>query len=319
MGVAVTGAAVFLTSPHSVVRAAGVVLLAAGSMGVGTNTHTSSHYATSNRMWVNELLTYFGYPFFLSLSATFWWRQHVTVHHTSPNVIGVDHDADLAPWLARTREQVEASSGVRRFYYAHLQWLALPLLLAFNGLNMTKTGWVHLLRSLADKSQRNRRHWLDLAAMVLHYVCFLILPALALGARPVFTLYLLRLLLEGYLMFAILAPGHFPAESVCLSQKPDAADYLLLQTLATNNFRVGPVGRLLCSGLQYQIEHHLFPGISHVYYPEVSKTVQHFCRRNGLPYRSYAWDTVLWKCLAMFRKPPQTVIALNSFLPSIQE
>jgi fatty acid desaturase len=285
-------------------------------MGVGTNTHTSSHYASSNRRWVNEFLTYFGYPFFLGLSATFWWRQHVTVHHTSPNVIGVDDDADLAPWLARTWDQVESSRGVRRFYYAHLQWLALPLLLAFNSLNMTKTGLLHLLRALADKPQRTRRHWLDLTAMVLHYVCLLILPALALGARPVLALYLLRLVLMGYLMFAVLAPGHFPTESVCLSQKPDATRYLLLQTLATNNFRVGPIGRLLCSGLQYQIEHHLFPGISHVYYPEASKTVQEFCYRNGLPYRSYAWDAILWKCLAMFRQPPRTVAALEP-LPRI--
>ena len=115
LSLAAVGAAVFLTSPHSLVRAAGLVLVVSGSMGVGTNTHTSSHYASSNRRWLNEFLTYFGYPFFLGLSATFWWRQHVTVHHTSPNVIGVDDDADLAPWLARTWDQVESSRGVRRF------------------------------------------------------------------------------------------------------------------------------------------------------------------------------------------------------------
>jgi len=75
------GVAVYFLQPAVLVRAAGVVLVVIGSMGVGTNTHTSSHYATSERNWLNEFLTYFGYPFFLGLSATWWWREHVVVHH----------------------------------------------------------------------------------------------------------------------------------------------------------------------------------------------------------------------------------------------
>jgi linoleoyl-CoA desaturase len=311
--VAVAGAAVFFTTPHFLIHAAALVLVVAGSMGVATNTHNSSHYATSRKMWLNELLTYFGYPFFLGLSATFWWRQHVVVHHTSPNVIGVDQDADLAPWIARTGDEVARSSGLRRFYYQHLQWLALPFLIAFNSFNMTRTGWLHLARCLSDPRCRTGKHTIDLASLVLHYACLLVLPALLLGWCPVVTLYLLRMVLMSYLMFAILAPGHFPAEAACLSREPDPSDYLRLQTSATVNFRVGWVGRLLCSGLQHQIEHHLFPGISYVYYPKVSVVLREFCRMHGLPYRSYQWDHVLYKCFATFRRPPATLSTLDAF------
>jgi linoleoyl-CoA desaturase len=312
LGMAAAGAAVFLTSPHLLVRAAAVVLVAAGSMGVATNTHNSSHYATSREMWLNELLTYLGYPFFLGLSATFWWHQHVAVHHTSPNVIGVDQDANLAPWIARTGDEVARSSGLRRFYYQRLQSLALPVIIAFNSFNMTKTGWLHLGRCLSDARCRTRKHALDLAALVLHYACLLLL-ALTLGWRPVLALCLLRMLLMSYLMFAILAPGHFPAEAACLSRQPDPADYLRLQTSATVNFRVGWVGRLLCCGLQHQIEHHLFPGISYIYLPRVSVVLREFCRKHGLPYRSYQWDHVLYKCFATFRRPPATLTTLDAF------
>ena len=311
--VATAGAAVLFTTPQPLIRAAALVLVVAGSMGVATNTHNSSHYATSRKMWLNELLTYFGYPFFLGLSATFWWHQHVAVHHTSPNVIGVDQDADLAPWIARTGDEVAGSSGLRRFYYEHLQWLALPLLIAFNSFNMTKTGWLHLGRCLSDPHRRTRKHALDLAALILHYVCLLVLPALLLGWRPVVALYLLRMVLMSYLMFAILAPGHFPAEAACFSHELDPSDYLRLQTSATVNFRVGWVGRLLCSGLQHQIEHHLFPGISYVYYPKISVVLREFCREQGLPYRSYQWDHVLYKCFATFRRPPATLSTLDAF------
>jgi linoleoyl-CoA desaturase len=147
--------------------------------------------------------------------------------------------------------------------------------------------------------------------LLLHYTCLLVLPMLILGVQAVLTLYLLRMVFMGYLMFAILAPGHFPAEAACLSRAPDPSDYVRLQTFATVNFRVGWIGRFLCSGLQYQIEHHLFPGIAYVYYPKVSGLLQEFCQTHGMPYRSYEWDHVLYKCLATFRRPPATLETLG--------
>ena len=84
VGLAVAGLILFFASDHLALKVAGMLISTAGSTGVGTNTHTSSHYATSERRWVNEALTFFGYPFFLGLSATFWWNKHVVVHHPAP-------------------------------------------------------------------------------------------------------------------------------------------------------------------------------------------------------------------------------------------
>jgi fatty acid desaturase len=281
-----------------------MVLVIAGSMGVGTNTHTSSHYGTSDRRWVNELLTYFGYPFFLGLSATYWWHSHVVVHHPAPNIIGVDDDADLLPWFTRTRDELIRRTGWRRFYHERLQWLLLPLILLGNGLNMQKTGWQFVLRHLRDKRVRRARHWLDLASLCLHYVLLLVVPALLFGIKPVLTFYAIRLVLMGYAMFAVLAPGHFPSEAVCINKDDRPSDFIQLQTAGTVNFRAGWIGSFICSGLQYQIEHHLFPNLSHVHYPQVSKVVKNYCREHGLPYRCFHWDVALWKCVSTLRRPP---------------
>ena len=54
------GIALFVATGRLPVRAAGLWLATLGTMGVATNSHTSSHYATSNKAWVNELLSYFG-------------------------------------------------------------------------------------------------------------------------------------------------------------------------------------------------------------------------------------------------------------------
>jgi fatty acid desaturase len=75
---------------------------------------------------------------------------------------------------------------------------------------------------------------------------------------------------------------------------------VLRQTATTVNFRTGPIGRFLCSGVEYQIEHHLFPRISHVYYPELSPLVEQFCRERNYPYRTLGWFEAIWKSLATF-------------------
>jgi linoleoyl-CoA desaturase len=304
LAVMLAGIWAFVVFDNLLVRICAIYISTLGSMGVSTNTHTSSHYATSRKRWVNEFLTYFGYPFFGGMSACYWWHKHVVVHHPAPNVIGVDGDVDLLPYFARTREEVLRTSGARRFYYERIQWLAFPLAVAFIGFNMQAAGWRWLLSSLRHSDGPKRKEWLDLFALVMHYVVWVGLPMLFFPPLHVLEFYCLRIGLMGFALFAVLAPGHFPAEAVCVSGEEKDGDYFLLQTAATVNFRTRPLGRLLCSGLEYQIEHHLFPNLSHVYYPELSVVIREYCETHGFPYRSYSWPRVLWKSWLTLQSPP---------------
>jgi fatty acid desaturase len=287
-----------------------MIISTAGSMGVLTNTHTSSHYATSKRRWINQLLTFLGYPAFIGVSACYWWHKHVALHHPAPNVVGFDSDVDLSPWFARTKDEVEHSSGWRRVYYDKFQLFFLPLAMALIVFNMQISGWRNLLTGLQQTGNK-RKEWIDFAAVLSHYVLWIVIPMLFFPPLHVLGFYALRVGLVGYTMFAVLAPGHFPLEAVCLKHDGQKRDRLLLQTAATVNFQTGVVGRLLCSGLEYQIEHHLFPGISHVYYRKMAPLVREFCRAEGLPYRSYQWDVALWKCLRAFQSPPMILTDLE--------
>jgi len=302
LALCLAGIVLFLVSEGPLVRACGMLVSTAGSLGVATNTHTSSHQATSRRPWLNELLTYFGCPFFLGFSATYWWHKHLALHHPTPNVVGRDQDMDLWPWFALTEQEVSRAAGLRRSYYERWQWLAFPLLVALNGFNMQRAGLAHLAG--AWRSGRFRRaHLVDAAALWAHLVAWVAVPALWFPLPDVVGFYLLRIGLLGYAMFAVFAPGHYPAEAARVELPAARSDLALLQTSTTLNFRGGWLARLFCSGLDYQIEHHLFPGIPHTQYRKMSPLVRRFCEEQGLPYRSLPWGEALLKSWMVLRNP----------------
>lgn len=307
------GIVIFVTSNNFLIQALGILLSTIGSLGVATNTHTSSHYATSDKKWVNELLTYFGYPLFLGLSATYWWHKHVVLHHPTPNIMGVDEDADIMPWFALNEDQVNQTSGIMSVYYKNLQWIVFPLALALNGFSVQKDGWLHLMRQLRDPILRKTAHWLDLVILLLHWTVWLFIPMVFLPATAVLSFYALRIGLMGYAMYFAFAPAHYPTEAICAQSHNATADYIMRQTTTTINFKWGFICRFLCSGVDYQIEHHLFPDISHVYYPQISQLVEQFCQKNGYPYRTLSWGTAIWKSWMVLRSPKQVATNIDVF------
>ena len=77
------------------------------------------------------------------------------------------------------------------------------------------------------------------------------------------------------------------------------------------NFDGGWLAKWTCSGLQYQVEHHLFPTLSHVQLERASPLIQEFCRQHGLPYHTMSWPKVLWRAWAVLLDPPRTVPELS--------
>lgn len=296
------GIALFLAVDHWLVRVAALLLSTYGGLGLATNTHTSSHNATTRSMALNRALTYFGYTFFFGTSAHYWWNKHCVVHHPAPNVVEVDDDAELMPFFALNEREFAASRGLARCFY-RIQWICIPFVLALNTLFTEYQGYRYLLPILADPRRRRSGHWLDLGVLVLHVVAWIAAPMLFFSPGHVLAFYGLRNALMGYAMFAAFAPAHFPDEAVFIDRSQLVDDYLLRQTATTVNFRTGFFGRLACTGVDFQIEHHLFPGVPPVFYPEMSRVVEAFCRRHGYPYRTLGWWEAIWKSLVTFYRP----------------
>src|SRR5258708_10056310 len=149
--------------------------------------------------------------------------------------------------------------------------------------------------------------------MLAHLAVGLILPMFFFPPLAVLGFYALRVSAIGCVLFAVLAPGHYPAAAVCLDgSQRDAGDFWLRQLACTANFRTGFFGRVLCSGLDQQIEHHLFPTLSHLQLPRARPLVRAFCARTGLPYNELSWARAIWESYRVFLKPKPVLADVES-------
>ncbi len=272
---------------------------------VSTAGHTASHRGMSERGFVNELVLHLSYPLLLGLSARYWMWSHVRVHHPAPNHVGIDRDCDLRPMFALNEEHVAERSPLGR-RWAAAQGFLLPILLPLNGFGIQIQGVRALGRELST-SDRCGRSFLDAALLLAHVGLFVALPCLVLSPATVLTVYALRTSIVGIALFAILAPGHYPADAACVDRGATSLDFARRQVVTTIDFRTGAVGRMLCNGLEYQIEHHLFPTIHHRHLPEVARRVEAFCGRVGLPYRTLSWSRAIWESYLVFFRPKPVI------------
>lgn len=299
----VAGLVLFLIDERIGVQIAATVVWGYGLTGIASNTHSSSHYATSERRWINRLLTYVGYPVVTGFSATYWWHKHIVLHHSHPNLIGHDVDIDWMPLFAITTEDRRGASRWRAILF-RCQVALVPLAIS---LNMTY-GQFHSLRFLWRKmnsrDERKLSHWIDAGCLVLHVAFWIGVPMLIFPWTSVLAFYLLRNTVLGYTFFMLNAPSHYPVEATCLSS-PETTDFVRRQTMTTLNYRVGPIGRALCSGVEYQIEHHLFPAICHTRLPAASQFVRAYCEKHGYQYRELSWCEALAKAVWAFHEPKE--------------
>ncbi len=265
------------------------ILLGLVTAGIGFNIqHDAGHQAYSKHPWVNKLMS-----MTLDLvggSSYIWHWKHAVVHHTYVNITGHDTDIDLGV-LARLSPHQKRYKLHRwqHFYLWPLYgFLAIKWHLLSDFLEVT-TGRLGLHRFPRP------RGW-DLALFVGGKVTFFtlafVIPLLFHSVGTVLLFYAVAAVALGILLSIVFQLAHAVEQAEFPLPRPDTGRidnaWAIHQVETTVDFaRRNRVVAWLLGGLNFQIEHHLFPRICHVNYPAISKVVEETCREYGVRYNEH--------------------------------
>jgi linoleoyl-CoA desaturase len=302
LAVMLGGIAVFVASNTLWVEVVAMLISTYGALGTGMTGHNASHQAVTGSRRLDRILMYFTMAFLNCVSATYWRKKHVQLHHAGPNNIGIDTDIELMPYFALREDEVTRANRWQRKLFAIQHWV-FPAAISLTLINLQSYG----IRHLTDERRRSggwrREIAADVVCLCAHLVAFLLVPMLFWPVASVLGFFLLRQSLISFAMFVSVAPAHFPAEAKLVKMETAQLSPVACQIYTTLNFRTGFFGRLVCLGAEYQIEHHLLPNCNPLKMGQVSEIVRPFCERHGYPYRQLGWWEGIVKSLDALRVP----------------
>jgi linoleoyl-CoA desaturase len=268
-----------------------VIVMSLGLAGIGLSVmHDANHGAYSKKKWINTLV---GYSLNMVGANSFNWKlQHNVMHHTYTNVH--DEDEDISPRGVLRMEPHAPWKKIHKYQYVYA-WLLYGLMTLvwlfykdfYRIVKYHKTG-------LAKKQNANIvNEWIILIATKLIYISYIfIIPTVftSLLWWQVLLGIVIMHYIAGFLLAIIFQPAHviegtaYPLPDADLTMENN---WTVHQLLTTSNF--GNKSRWFTwyvGGLNFQIEHHLFPNICHVHYRKISGIVRETAHEFGLPYRS---------------------------------
>ncbi|AOS66149.1 fatty acid desaturase family protein [Actinoalloteichus hymeniacidonis] len=203
-----------------------------------------------------------------------WWMDKHTRHHANPNHEELDPDVspELLIWSER---QARNSSGIAKFIGRRQAFLFFPLL-TLEGFNLH----VASVRGLFRPNLRGRA-W-EAVTLFAHFAFYLaaVFTVLPVGKAIVFLL--VNQALFGVYLGCTFAPNH---KGMPTLTKEDELDFLRKQVLTSRNIKGGVAIDIALGGLNYQIEHHLFPNMPSPNLPKAKKIVRDYCAELKVPYQ----------------------------------
>jgi fatty acid desaturase len=202
-----------------------------------------------------------------------WWTGKHNRHHAHPNTEGADPDIMISV-LAFSGSQARASRGIQRLAFRYQAWLLVPMLfIEAIGLHASS------IRALTRRSARNRA-W-EAALLAVHAAGYLTAIFLVLPPVKAVAFIVVQQGVFGFYLGCSFAPNHKGMPVLAASDK---TDFLRRQVLTSRNVRGGWLTDFALGGLNYQIEHHLFPSMPRPSLRRSQALVAAFCADRGLPY-----------------------------------
>jgi fatty acid desaturase len=204
-----------------------------------------------------------------------WWMIKHNRHHNAPNQEGKDPDIESAVLAFTPQAAAARGSGLRGWWTRHQGWAFFPLL-AFEGGALHVNSIAMLIRSTRTAHRR-----LELALIAVRLGAFAVALLCLLPPLMALAFLLVQLAVFGVLLGGSFAPNH---KGMPIVPKNARTDFLRRQVLMSRNIRGGRLTDFMMGGLNYQIEHHLFPSMPRPNLKKVQPMVRAHCVKHGISY-----------------------------------
>ncbi len=222
--------------------------------------------------WKNRLVTLVLGNLLLGISQQWWIDKH-NDHHANPNHMDHDPDVDI-PLLAFEEEQAIEKRGLARFVVKYQAAMIFPLSL-LQSLSMARSSVQFLLGKKAKSTLS------EALLMVMHFALYFGLLFTLLPPLQAALFVVIHRGLFGMYMVSIFAPNH---KAMPTLDAESELDFLSRQVLTSRNVRANPITDFMYGGLNYQIEHHLFPSLPRNNLKRIKPIVMDFCRSHSIDY-----------------------------------
>jgi linoleoyl-CoA desaturase len=264
--------------------------------GIGFNVmHDGAHGSYSKHAWLNKIMA--NSLNLLGGSAFLWAEKHNVVHHSFTNIDGIDDDIDLWPFL-------RVNTAKKKLWFHKYQHIyGLPLY------TVAYLAWIYMqdfkkyfTGKVVDRPFKNKlntfQHIEFWASKVVYFSMFVLAPAYFIGFTTAILGYLLMAIVTGICITIVFQLAHVVEDIHFVTDKAEADsanitidtihvqdDWATHQIRTTSNFSTkSKFLTWALGGLNYQVEHHLFPKISHIHYPKINEIVKKTCEDFNVQY-----------------------------------
>ena len=280
---------IFFTPPIWYLAIAECVLMGGIVAAIGFNVmHDGSHGSFSKKKWLNRLAA--STISMLGANHFMWNMKHNMIHHTFTNVDGVDDDIEVT-FLMRMAP-TQQRNWLHRFQHIYFWFLYMLLYVFWLFFTDYRKYFSRKIGSMPLKKMHFSDHLEFWLVKIYHALAFIVIPVYFLGWKAWLIGFLVMSLFAGFVLSIVFQLAHtvehteFPVSDLSTNRLPD--EFAAHQIKTTANFATrNRIISWLVGGLNFQIEHHLFPKISHVHYPAISHIVRMVCAEYQLQYIEY--------------------------------
>jgi fatty acid desaturase len=262
---------------------------------VGFLGHDSGHNQVFARTSANRFLGMLCFPLTLGMTFRSWVIKH-NLHHAETNIVGDDPDIEH-PLLAFTEKTARSRQGFAR-WVARYQAFLYPLLAFGATFNFRFEAWRYAItgRTPWHSSKRyDSERRIEFFLLVGNAVLWIVVPSVLLGPVHWLPVFIIGQALLGFHMAFVFAPNHKGMEM--FESGAPRPTFLELQVVTSRNVYGGPLVDFMYGGLNYQIEHHLFPTMPRTNFGACRALVRAHCANAGIPY---AEESVVGSCRTLF-------------------